>query len=148
MGTEARRGARVFIDPGAWRYKKFKYSTLTFARHHLDPAVMEVVDMMAEGFERPTVTYWCQPLEAGESFGHRNWHGDGEGTAWETHRLLTFGGTPTEGDGGAVLDEGYVWEYSGTYLHRARPAAAACERMLIRVSDCLMKPRNHIEWSM
>jgi hypothetical protein len=136
-------GARVDIDPGACPPGKFKYADLSWALGRLPADVAALVKVMSSGFKDPTVTYWCQPLRAGERFGHGGWHKDGAGRPEEVHRLLTLGGPPTEGRGGEVLAPGRVWHFGGSFVHRSTPAPTDCYRLLLRVSECSLTPRNH-----
>ena len=124
------------------------YVSRKFAQKALSDAetLLELIDRMSEGIEKPRITYRCKPLATGMMFGHGRWHFDGRGEDGEIHRLLTIGGTPTEGRDGAVLSAGTVWEYSGKYEHRARPVEASCVRLLIRVSKTDMLFRDH--WSL
>jgi hypothetical protein len=122
----------------------FDYASEKFMRRALKtPMLLELAERMSEGIDKPRFTYRCKPLRAGETFGHGRWHVDGKGAPEEIHRLLTYGGTPTEGEGGVTLHAGTVWEYSGRYQHRARPAEKDCVRLLLRVSQTEMMYRDH-----
>lgn len=112
-----------------------KYAQIDWAKRALPERLHSLMDRMSEGLERPLVSYTCLHLEVGGRFGHGRWHGDGREEPDEIHRLLTIGGTPTEGEDGFILDAGTVWQYSGAYLHRARPSEVACRRMLLRTSQ-------------
>lgn len=122
----------------------FSYASWKFTQAALqDSAILQVAERMAEGLADPRFAYRCKYLEAGMIFGHGRWHLDGRGEAGEIHRLLTVGGTPTEGQEGQILDAGTVWEYSGEYSHRARPAKSNGVRLLLRVSQTAMLYRDH-----
>ncbi len=124
---------------------QLNYVSRRFAQKALSDSeeLLELIERMSVGIEEPRITYRCRPLVPGMVFGHGRWHFDGRGEDGEIHRLVTFGGTPTEGKDGAVLSAGIVWEYSGKYQHRARPAEASCVRLLIRVSKTNMLFRDH-----
>ena len=123
----------------------FRYAEMRFIRRSLPPEIVELFEKMSEGISEPRLTYHFQHLETGGRFGHGRWHCDGREEADEIHRLLTIGGVPTLGEGGAVLHAGTVWEYSGAYKHRARPVKDSCWRLMMRVSKTNMMYRNH--WS-
>jgi hypothetical protein len=133
----------VDLDTSVLPRGSLKYCSMRFAESVLPNQVLEVLRQMAEGLQEPRISYNCRDLEAGGCFGHGRWHCDGKEVATEIHRLLTIGGTPTEGDEGQVLDAGFVWEYTGKFRHRARPAAEPCRRLMLRISQTEMLYRDH-----
>ena len=120
-----------------------KYCSMQYADKNLPAEVMGLIRRMAEGISDPRVSYNRRDLCEGELFGHGRWHRDGREQADEIHRLFTLGGTPTEGEGGQILHPGTVWEYSGRFEHRARPAVQSCQRLMLRISQTSMPYRNH-----
>lgn len=123
----------------------FRYGSAYFAEKGLTPKLWDLVEKMAVGIEDPRVTYRYELLPAGHVFGHGRFHGDGTQNPGEIHRLLTFGGEPTEGENGVLLFGGTVWEYGGDYQHRALPARVSSHRLMLRVSQTLVACRNF--WS-
>jgi len=122
---------------------RLNYATLGFCESELPPELFDLVGRMAEGLADPLVTYDCRPLVPGEHFGHGRWHRDSRGRATDVHRLLSWGGPPTEGEGGVLLSPGTVWQYPGTFLHRSLPTDTTTLRILIRVSQADgMRQRN------
>lgn len=120
-----------------------RYASKAFAKHTLPPEIMSVVDRMAKGIACPRITYRYEFLRSGEMFGHGRMHYDGREEEDEVHRLLTIGGVPTLGGDNQILRAGTVWEYSGRYLHQARPVEEDTMRLLIRVSRTSMLYRDH-----
>lgn len=123
----------------------FRYSDPRWVARNLPPAALTIIATMSDGLVAPRVTYIHRQLAKSERFGHGRWHLDGRGEAEEMHRLLTFNGTPTEGADGTILTAGIVWEFSGDYYHRARPAVDPCRRLLLRISQTTLPFRNRWE---
>jgi hypothetical protein len=120
----------------------FHYACRQFAQRHLPEEIMDLFGRMSEGIEEPRLTYHLRFLRPKERIGHGRWHCDGREDPDEIHRLLTIGGVPTLGHGGAVLHAGTVWEYGGAYRHMARPAEKLGIRLMMRVSKTSMFYRN------
>jgi len=120
---------------------RIDYGSPSFIGQELPPDLHAVVLRMAEGLDHYVVTYQCEILLQGHAFGHGRWHRDARGSEQDRHRLLSYGGPPTEGED-RLLTPGTVWEYTGDYLHRSVPTAQDCHRLLIRVSQTNMRPRD------
>lgn len=120
---------------------RIDYGSIGFMKTELTPELYYLVVLMAVGFDRYAVTYQCEYMRPGDVFGHGRWHCDSRADPADRHRLLSFGGPPTEGED-RVLTPGTVWEYTGDYRHRALPTAEPCHRLLIRVSQTNMPHRD------
>lgn len=123
----------------------FRYCATKWVRRNLPEAALHLITKMSDGIVDPRITYILKDLKVGERFGHGLWHKDGFGAEDEIHRLLTFNGKPTEGIDGTILSEGYVWEFSGDYEHRAVKTDTDCLRLLIRISQSKIPFRNRWE---
>ena len=122
---------------------QFKYSSLSFAYRHLPDTLYPLLKIMTEGLINPRITYRYSYLLKGEGFGHCKYHLDGLEKPDEIPRLITQGGLPTLGENAQVLTANNIWEFSGTYSHRAQPTDRDTWRLMIRVSQTAMKYRNH-----
>lgn len=123
---------------------KIKYANQQWVISKL-PNIIElrfISDLMCKDIKEPRVSFWHQNLEVGEMFGNGKLHRDGLGKFDEIHRLITFGGPATLGDDDVILYPNYVWEYNGSFLHRAQPTLVSCDRLLVRVSKTKLKHNN------
>ncbi len=125
----------------------FKYSSLEFAKMHMDKNLHSLLLAMIKDISNPLITFRVQNLEKGFCFGHGRLHLDGMGKEDEIHRLYIHGssGTKTEND---IMNPGNIWQFNGSFLHKAMPVTKSGKRMLLRVSQCGLAKRDFIEKSM
>lgn len=121
----------------------FRYATVPFAVENLPPALLPLATRMMDGFATPSVSYQYEMLREGRCFGHGRFHKDGLRRPSERHRILTIGGRPTLGEDGSLLTAGTVWEYRGDFVHRAQVALEDTWRLMLRVSDSEIRPRDY-----
>jgi len=116
-------------------YFSAKYTEPRWLSKRIPGNIAEILCYMSMGFNYPRWTYIFKHLEVGEKFGHGRYHTDGLGTPNETHRLLIYGGEPTLGIDGLIMETEKIWEFPGDYLHKSQEVSKECDRLLLRVTN-------------
>ena len=123
-----------------------RYASAPFCGAMLPPWVLWVLGKMAAGLDMPKLSYHYVWLDKDAHLGHGGWHYDGRGEESEIHRLIVFGGSPTEcsvNGSTTLMSTGQVWQYPGPMIHRATPSRSEGYKLMLRVSQVEMPFRDY-----